>query len=136
MSIRISDIMRWKISGAQLMPNGRRLKQNRPKGVMKVVSSLESGLSGTCQNQLLQSSLVKILLCPNFARLSSTEDIGNTSLCTALFNCVRSTHIRAAPLGFGTTTMPEHRLVGSCTGEIMSSLIMFSSSALTFDRRG
>ena len=126
--------MRWKFSGAELMPNGRRLKQNRPNGVMKVVSSLESGLSGTCQNPLLQSSLVRssfALILLDFHQRRTLEML----LCTALFNCVRSTHIRTTPLGFGTTTMPEHQLLGSCTGEMMSCLTMFSSSALTFDRR-
>ena len=44
-SIRISDIVRWKISGAELMPKGRRLKQYRSKGVTNVVSSFDSSLS-------------------------------------------------------------------------------------------
>ena len=40
-SIRISDIVRWKISVAELMPKGRRLKQYRPNGVRNVVSSFD-----------------------------------------------------------------------------------------------
>ena len=38
------------------MPNGSRLKQNRPNRVMKVVSRVESGSSGICQNPELASS--------------------------------------------------------------------------------
>ena len=34
------------------MPNGILLKQNRPKGVMKVVSRLELSAKGICQNPL------------------------------------------------------------------------------------
>ena len=64
-------------------------------GVMKVVRSQ----SGICQKPLLASSLLKILLCPSLARLWLTENIGWTSLCTALLRCVRSTQMGTAPLG-------------------------------------
>ena len=57
-SIRISDIVSWKISGAELMPKGRQSKQHRPKGVTNVVSSFDSSSRGSCQNPLLVQSLV------------------------------------------------------------------------------
>ena len=46
---RISDIRRWKTSGADVNPNGRRWKQNLPKGVMKVVRRAESFVNSICQ---------------------------------------------------------------------------------------
>ena len=65
------------------MPNGRRLKANLPKGVMKVVSSLDSSQRGNCQKLLFASNLVNILLFPSFARLSSTDIMGCISRRTA-----------------------------------------------------
>ena len=69
----ILDIVRWKISGAELIPNGSLLKQKRPNGETKVVSNFDSSSKGICQNPLLASSLEKILLSPTLARFSSTE---------------------------------------------------------------
>ena len=74
-SSRILDKARWKISAAELMPNGSLLKQYRPDGVTKVVSSRDSSSRVICQNPLLASSMENILLFPSFARLSSTEGI-------------------------------------------------------------
>ena len=50
---------RWKTSGALAIPNGNVLKQKRPYGVMKVLSSLDSLARGICQKPLLASSLIK-----------------------------------------------------------------------------
>ena len=44
------------------MPNGRRLKANLPKGVMKVVSSLDSSQRGNCQKLLFTSNSSRVLL--------------------------------------------------------------------------
>ncbi|XP_035767249.1 galectin-9-like [Neolamprologus brichardi] len=49
---------RWKISGAEVMPNGRHLKQNLPMGVMNVVSFWQPGSSGICQNPLEASKII------------------------------------------------------------------------------
>ena len=40
------------------------------------------------------------------------------------------------PFGFGTTTMPEHQLVGLVTGEMTPCFSMFPSSILTFGING
>ena len=61
-SWRILDKVCWKISGAELMPNGSLLKQYRPNCVTKVVSCRDSSSRGICQNPLLASSLENILL--------------------------------------------------------------------------
>ena len=58
----------WKISGAELIPKGRRLKQNLPTGVMKVVSFRDSGSRGICQNPEYASHFVKTVLSRSFAR--------------------------------------------------------------------
>ena len=91
-SSRILDKVRWKISAAELMPNGSLLKQYHPDGVTKVVSSRDSSSRVICQNPLLASSFENILLFPSFARLSSTEGMGWTSRWMALLSSVRSTH--------------------------------------------
>ena len=135
-SSRIWDIVRWNISGAELIPNGSRLKQYRPCGVMKVVNRRDSSSSGSCQNPLLASSFEKTLLLPNFSRLSLTDDIGCTSRCTDLFRWVRSTLILTVPFAFCTGTMPEHHLVGTVTGEMISCRTMDSISDLICGRRG
>ena len=69
MSTRICDMALWNISGTLEIPNGSRLKQYLPNGVMNVVSSCESGWRGNCQNPLAASSFVNILLRPKSARL-------------------------------------------------------------------
>ena len=46
-SIRTCHHSLKKISDAELIQNGRQLKQKRPKGVIKVVSSLDLGDSGS-----------------------------------------------------------------------------------------
>ena len=65
----ILDIVRWKISGAELIPNGSLLKQKRPNGVTKVVSNFDSSSKGICQNPLLASSLEKILTISQFSEV-------------------------------------------------------------------
>ena len=58
------------------MPNGNLLKQNLPKGLMKVVRSAESLSRWICQNPELASNLEKIVASPNCARMWSTDGIG------------------------------------------------------------
>ena len=135
-SSRILDKVRWKISGAELMPNGSLLKQYRPNGVTKVVSSRDSSSRGICQNPLLASSLENILLFPSFARLSSTEGMGWTSRWTALLSSVRSTQIRTLPFGLRTGTIPAHHSVGAVTGEMTPCSSIVSIWLFTFGNRG
>ena len=58
MLVNSSVIHLWKCSGAEVMPNGRRLKQNLSKGVIKVVSRADSLASGICQKPELASNFV------------------------------------------------------------------------------
>ena len=133
---RMCDMARWNISGAEEIPNGRRLKQNLPKGVMNVVRSLLSFDRYICQNPLAASSFVNILLWASWAKLSSTIFMGWISLCTALFSIVKSTQILMRPEGFGPATMPEHHVVGAVTGAITPCLIMDLISSCTFGSNG
>ena len=133
---KIWDMVRWNISGAELIPNGRRLKQYRPNGVTNVVRCCDSTSRGICQNPLLASSLENILLLPNCARLSSTVGIGWTSLWTALLGWVRSTQMRRSPLGLGTGTTPAHQVVGEVTEEITPCWSIVCIWLLTFGSNG
>ena len=135
-SCRISDILRWKCSGAEVMPNGSRLKQNLPNGVMKVVSMADSLASGICQNPELASIFENTLALANCARACSTAGSGCRSRRTHLFNHVRSTQIRTLPSALGTTTMPAHHSVGSRTRLTTRISSMRSSSALTLGSNG
>ena len=58
------------------MPNGSRLKQNLPNGVMNVVNRADSLASGICQNPELASSLEKTRAPANCDRVCSTADSG------------------------------------------------------------
>ena len=55
------------------MPKGRRLKQMRPKGVIKVVSKADSLESLICQNPELASSFENTLEPASCPRVSSTD---------------------------------------------------------------
>ena len=109
---------------------------NLPKGVTKVVRSLDSLERGVCQNPLLTSSLEKIFEFTSAAELSSAEDTGYTSRWTALFRCVGSMSVMTATFGFGTTMIPEHQEAGPVTGEITPCSSILSVSCFTFGRRG
>ena len=54
----------WKCSGADVMPNGNRLKQNLPNGVMNVVCRADSFASGICENPELASIFGLQLVVP------------------------------------------------------------------------
>ena len=57
--LSIVDMQRLKCSGAEVMPKGRRLKQNLQKGVINVVNSDNLESNGICQNPEFPSSFVK-----------------------------------------------------------------------------
>ena len=78
------------------MPYGSRLKQNRPQGVMNVVSKREDSESFLCQKALFASNFENILDFDNFPSVKSTDWRGYASLKTLLFNLVRSSHVRTA----------------------------------------
>ena len=67
------------------MPNGSLRKQNRPKGVMKVVSGMDSGDRGICQNPELASSFENTLAPASWANVLSTAGRGCLSRHTLLF---------------------------------------------------
>ena len=118
------------------MPNGRRLKQYRPKGVMNVVSGEDYGDNGICQNTEFASNLENTLAPAIWARVCSTAVRGCLSQRTFSFNFVRSTQIRTRLFGFGTTTIPAHQSVGDSICEITPSFSILWSSALTLSIKG
>ena len=134
--LRISCILLWKYSGADVIPKGSLLKQNLLNGVMKVVIRDDSWDSSTCQNPELASSLVNILAPLICARVCSTEGKICLSLCTLLFSLVKSTQIQTFPFAFGTTTMPEHHSVGCSTFSITPNCNILCNSASTLGKRG
>ena len=131
-----SLIMRWKISGADVMPKGNRLKQKRPYGVMNVVSFWLCSSNGMAQKPLAASNEEKNLAPANFGIISSIVGSTNFSRITALLRRFKSTQIRTVPFFFGTGTIGAHHSVASCTGIITSFLTMRSNSAFTCFNRG
>ena len=63
------------------MPKGKRLKQNRPTGVMNVVSRADFSDNLICQKPKLASSLVKIFVpcnCARFVQQMEEYDVHDT----------------------------------------------------------
>ena len=129
-------IWHWKISGALEILNSSLLKQNLPKGVIKVVNNLDSLASGICQNSLLASNLLNIAAPDNCASVVSTLGIRFTSLNTFSFSGVRSIQIRTAPESLRTITIATHQWVGCSTGENTPRLCMHCNSHCTLDHSG
>ena len=125
-----SLIRYWKISGAHVIPNASRLKQNLPNGVINVVNLALSGCRGIWQSALHVSSLEKYRVPASLGAISSK--VGSTSLeCfTALFSLLRWTQILSLALLFCTNTMGAHHSCGSVTLSIIpvSSVCLSSSS--------
>ena len=101
-----------------------------------MVSGLDSSANGICQKPLLASNLLKTAAPANCAKVSSTLGIGWTSRSTLSLSGLRSTQMRTAPLGLGTTTMPAHHGVGSSTLEMTPRFSIRCNSSLTFWRSG
>ena len=78
-----------KISGALDILKGSLLKQYCPKGVIKVVRSLEGFARGICQNPLLAWSLENSFAPESWPRVSSTCGIGCVSRRTFSFSDLR-----------------------------------------------
>ena len=133
---RISLIRCWKCSGALDISNGILLKQNRPKGVMNVVSKRELSGRGICQNPLLASSLLKTFAPASCAKTSSTFGSGCVSRRTCVLRGLSSTQMRTLPFCFGTTTIPAHHGVGTSTLVITPRDSILINSSLTFFRSG
>ena len=133
---RIRDILFWKCSGADEIPNGKRWKQYLPKGVMNVVNSDDSCDRGTCQKPEFASNFVNTSAFRSCASVSSTAGSMCLSRLIDAFSFVRSTQIRTFPLGFGTTTIGTHQSVGVSTFEITWSDSIVDNSSLTFGRSG
>ena len=80
-----SIILRWKISGAEDIPNGSLLEQNLPNGAIKVVSNRLSLSNGIWWNPLAASNFENISeslnLCDIYSKFSSMK----CSLFTAEF---------------------------------------------------
>ena len=118
------------------IPNGILLKQNRPKGVMNVVSKRELSARGICQNPLLASSLLKTFAPASCAKTLSTFGSGCVSRRTCVLRGLRSTQMRTVPFCFGTTTNPAHHGIGTFTFEITPRDSILVNSSLIFFRSG
>ena len=133
---RVSLMHCWKCSVALNMPNGILLKQNQPKGVMKVVSRWELSEGWFFQNPLLASSLLKIFVATSCVSISSTFGSAWVSRRTCALSGLRFTQMHTVPSCFGTTTIPAHHGVGTCTLKINPKDSILFNSSLTFLRRG
>lgn len=72
LTFRSSSVIRfWNISGALVMPNGKRQKHYLLKGVMKVVNLLLASSSGICQKPLVASRLEKTVASASLEVMSS-----------------------------------------------------------------
>ena len=108
----ICEIILWKITRAEDMPNRSLWKQKQPKGVINVVINADSRARGSCQKTELASSLERMLAPASFPSTWSTDGSGCCSRWTLWLSLVRSIQMQTFPFGFGTTAMPEHQLVG------------------------
>ena len=134
--LRASCIRRWKCSGADEIPKGNCRKWYRPNRVMNVVSNVESGDNGMCQNPELASSFVNSFAPANWASVWSTPGSGCLSHLTHWLSHVRSTQILTWLFDFGTTTILKHHSVGWVTLAITPLLSILSSSCQTALHRG
>ena len=115
----------WKYSVAEVMPNGSWLKQNRPKGVMKVSRSTDSLSIWICQ----KSEFLSNVCTPSWAKVCSTHERMWCFLCMSF---VRSMQILSLPSDLETTTMSVHQSVGSFIDEITPRSSICFNSASTF----
>ena len=130
------DILRWKISGADEIPNGSLRNAYRPKGVMNVVISWLLSSSGICQNPLAASRVENTFEPASLGEMSSSDGSIRCSRRTATFKRFKSTQIRTVPFFFTTGTIAEHQSVGSVTARMTSEVTMRSSSAFTASMSG
>lgn len=107
----IFDIILWKISRAEIIPNGSWIKQNLPNSARNFVGSQDCLSNGICQKPEFASNSVNILLPISLARFLSTW----ISCFTILFNAVKSMQILTSPFLLGAITMLEHQSVGTVT---------------------
>ena len=63
------DIVRWKISGTELLPNGSLLKQERPNSVTKVASNLDSSSKGIYQKPTVSVEFGEDLTVSQFSEV-------------------------------------------------------------------
>lgn len=103
---------------------------------MNVVSRQDFALKGICHNPLLASILLKSVAPDNWARVSSTWEMGNVSHNTLALRALKSTGVHMSPDHFGTTTIPTHQEVGSVTFVIMPIVSIRWNSSCTLSHRG
>ena len=98
---RIWLVFFWNFLEPELILKPNMLKQKRPRGVMNVVSGLDSHASFICQNPEFASSFENTLEPANLLRVVSTAGSGWFSLLTYSFNLLRSTQTLTLPIRFG-----------------------------------
>lgn len=91
------DICLWKISGANVIPNGSRQKQSLHR-VMKFVSFLLAASNRICQNPQEVSRIENTWAPASLGIISSNVGWMYLSCLTALFKHFRSTHTRTCSL--------------------------------------
>ena len=101
-SLRIWSIFFWKMSWEQTRPKGSRRKQYLPKGLLKVMSKLESWLRMIDQYPWWASNLVKKWECANLWATSSMVGILWWSWQMASLRSWGSRHRCSSPFAFWT----------------------------------
>ena len=124
-----SSIAAWNISWLMLKPNGRRLKQCLPNGVLKVVSNWLLSSRMIDQYPERASSLLKYLALLELWASSSMVGMWCFPCLRTLLRSLGSRHICRDPSAFVTYVRLETQSVGSVTGFITSSSVMRLSSS-------
>ena len=110
--------------------------QNRPRGVMNVVSFAHSSSKASCQYPPEASSFEKQTEPASFASTCGIAGIMYLSRCTTLFSCLRSMQILTLSGFFGAATIGAHHGVGSVIFLITPSLSILLSSLSTLGSNG
>ena len=129
---RIWLVFFWNFLEPELILKLNMLKQKRLRGVMNVVSGLDSHASFICQNPEFASSFENTLEPANLPKVVSTAGSGWFSLLTYSFNLLRSTQTLTLPIRFRVTTMGVHQSVGWSTLDMTPVSNIPSNSSLVF----
>ena len=110
--------------------------QNRPRGVMNVVSFAHSSSKASCQYPPEASSFENQTEPASFASIYGIAEIMYLSRCTTLFSCLRIMQILTLSGFFGAATIGAHHGIGSVIFLITPSLSILLSSLSTLGSNG
>lgn len=131
-SAMIDAVSAWNTSLAECIPNGRRLKQNRPNEVPKVSKSALSSSTFICQYPDTVSSFEKYWVPDILEIISSVDSCRWYCRFMALLRGRRSKHIVSLPFGLETITRALTHSVCFSTGSMILRSTMRCSSSLSF----